>query len=123
MSSNLGKLAVVDAPAFESEWIVQNYIVVGRDEVLEFVTQHPFLVPLLKAIPGQLKTYFSDARLYLEVSYDPEIPDYEKLVVFISPDAYAPEQAFDLFKQFKYGWWLATSQQTQNMLHVMLGYR
>ncbi len=123
MSSNFGKLAVVDAPALETEWLEQNYVVADREEVLELVTQHSFLVPLLQAIPGQLKAYFPEARLYLEISYDPEIPDYEKLVVSISPDTYAPEQAFDLFKQFKYGWWLATSRQTQNMLHVMLEYR
>src|SRR5438034_1251012 len=73
----------------------------GTDDpaVREFLTAHPFLIPLLQDAPAALGQYFPDASLFLEGIPDPETGSDPELVLAISPPC-PPDEAVDRYTQF-----------------------
>lgn len=105
------------------EITINRYFKIGNNrEVITFLTQHPFLLPILDEAYTKILQAFPNADQYLDLSVDPEIADSERLVLAVSPKL-PPEQAFSDFKRFKQDWWLSASKQTQNKLYIMLEYR
>ena len=48
------------------ELLEQLYTWRGRTEILQFVDQYPFLVPVLLEAPQKIRQYFPDSGLFLE---------------------------------------------------------
>jgi hypothetical protein len=102
--------------------IEQAYILAERDEVIQWLEQYPFLVPLLLEARDKLRTYFADAEVSLAVVVDPEMIGYSQLVAFIIPKA-APDDAVDQLEQFDQAWWLDNGEQAQDKLEFIVTYR
>jgi len=108
----------------------QLYIFRGQTEVVQFLEAHPFLVPLLLEAYGKIKTYFSDAQLFLKVVADPEaiddnletLDDHKELVIFIATDL-DPDKAIDRLNQLDENWWLDVSDQAEGKLNIHLEFR
>ena len=104
------------------EALEQLYTFRGRTEILEFLTQHPFLVPVLLEAPEKIHQYFPDSQLFLEVIPDPEIIDYVLLVlsILINLD---PNDAVDRLHQLDKDWWLNnTTHEVRRNLCTLLEY-
>lgn len=80
----------------------------NKEKVLNFINQHPSLMPLLIEAPGKIVKYFADTPLSLEVQFDPEIADLITLLVWIETKL-EPEEALAKLDQLDEEWWLDAS--------------
>jgi hypothetical protein len=119
---NTPAIATSDSAVLSAEEIRQlekNYQIQDLPEVLEFIAQHPELLPVLQAAPAQIGVYFPGQALSLEVDYDPEIKDMVYLVISILTAGEAKEVLSQL-RRLDLDWLL--SQSVEEHLMVTLGY-
>lgn len=103
------------------EALEQLYTFRGQSE-LEFLTQHPFLVPVLLEAPEKIRHYFPDSQLFLKVIPDPEIPDWVHLVLSILMKLDAND-AVDRQNRLDMEWWLKnTTHEVRSKLFTLLEY-
>jgi hypothetical protein len=105
--------------AEEIRQLEKDYQIKDLPEVLEFIAQHPELVPVLQEAPAQIGVYFPDQGLSLEVDYDPEIRDMVYLVISILTAGESKEVLSQL-RRLDFEWLL--SQSVEQHLMVTLGY-
>jgi hypothetical protein len=100
----------------------QLYTFREQSEVVEFLEQHPFLVPVLIAASDQIPQYFPDSELFLEVFFDPESIDSVQLVLSILMKL-DPHDAVARQNQFDVDWWLKnTTHEVRSRLFTLLEY-
>lgn len=87
-------------------------------EVLQFLEQYSFLVPLLLNAHKTIRKYFPDSPLFLEYVTDPEIDD-PQLVVFIATNL-EPEEALDRLDEFDDDWYNDNSNRDQGKMYFNL---
>jgi len=75
----------------------------NMDKVEAFVSTYPYVFPVLEASIPQIKRFFPNAQLSIEVVGDPELLDDVHLYVYISPDL-APTSAYNKLKDFRHAW-------------------
>jgi hypothetical protein len=112
----------ISIPQAEVESLEQFYTFRGRNEVLQFLDRHPFLVPVLLEAPEKIRHYFPDSQLFLEVVPDAEILDWVLLVlsILINLD---PNDAVDRLNQIDMNWWLNnTTHKVRSKLLTLLEY-
>jgi hypothetical protein len=95
------------------------YEIANPVEVLDFIKQHPFLLPVLLAAPAKIHQYFPDASLFLEVAYDPEISNLVQLLLSIPTDL-EPKEAINRQNQLDQEWWHHLSYEVWNKLCILL---
>ena len=105
----------------EIEALEQMYAFRGRSEILQFLTQHPFLVPVLLEAPVKIRHYLAGSQLFLEVIPDPEIPDWVHLVLSILTKL-DPNDAVDRLNQLEWNWGLHNSYQVRSKFFTTLKY-
>lgn len=88
-----------------------------QTEVLQFIEQYPFLVPLLLEIHPHIRHHFPDSPLFLEYVPDPEIDD-PQLVVYIVTGL-EPEEALDRLDLFD-EWWEEVENRGQGKMFINL---
>ncbi len=93
----------------------------GKTEVLGLIEQYPFLLGLLLKAPDQIRHYFPDSQLSIEVIADPEGFDDPmlELAICINID---PDEAVDRLNLFQDNWWLNLSYQIRKPLCLILEY-
>ncbi len=109
------------APAFDFErlYTLRN----GKGSaVVSFVEKHPFLAPLLSEAHPHIQNHFPAAEVFLQHVEDPEIDDYEQLVVSIGTDLTAAE-AVRRLQQWARDWWLDAMDRGQGKLCFTLEFR
>jgi hypothetical protein len=85
-------------------------------EVDAFLTRYPFLVPLLRESVDPLRKIFGDqGMLSLTVETDPEVEDWEYLVVAVRTTLSADEAQAQL-DAFDADWWLNKLPHAQGKL-------
>jgi hypothetical protein len=105
----------------EIEALKRLYKFRGKTEVLGFIEQYPFLLGLLLKAPDQIRHYFPDSQLSIEVIADPEGFDDPmlELAICINLD---PDEAVDRLNLFQDNWWLNLSYQIRKPLCLILEY-
>ena len=93
------------------------YALRNRDAVRAFIELHPRLMPVLQHAPREIHKCFPDARFSLELSVDPEEPDFVELVVWIAT-RYDPAAAVERLLQLNRDWWLSAMRQVENKLAI-----
>ena len=79
-----------------------------------------FLLDLLKEIPKQVRDYFGDEQnLKLKVSFDPEDPNYHRLVVGI-PTKTEVESSSMRLRKFDENWWFANERKSRSKILIDL---
>ena len=112
----------VSIPQANIEALKQLYTFRGYTEVLQFLEQYPFLVPVLLEAPDKIRHYFPDCQLFLEVSIDPEIIDYVLLVLSILMNL-DPDEAVNRLHQLDKDWWLNnTTHEVRRNLCTLVEY-
>ncbi len=86
-------------------------------EVQRFLETNKFLAPLLMEAYFEIRKYFPNPRVFVEVDTDPEEPNDRQLVAFIATD-FSPNEALRKLKQFDEGWWLDALDRAQKKLCI-----
>ncbi|MGH2562729.1 MAG: hypothetical protein ACRDJH_27025 [Thermomicrobiales bacterium] len=99
------------------------YEFVNREEVLDFLDQHAFLVPILIEARQVIPRYFTlDLPLALELLIGPEDPDDRSLFVLIRTRLKSPD-ALTCLDRLDEEWWIEQSHQTDGALTITLEHR
>lgn len=103
----------------EIEQIEKLYILRERSDVLKFLDNHPFLVPVLLQAPEKISDYFPGDPIFLEVVIDPELisPDDDTMFIIIASNI-DPDESLDRLWQLDENWWLKASRLSQNKLEI-----
>lgn len=88
-------------------------------QVKEFLNRSSFLVSLLVEAKIELKHYFQDAPLYLEVSEDPEYLGDRHLVIYVHTNLEAKQASDRLDFLFDY-WWVKNLKRANGHLTINL---
>jgi hypothetical protein len=118
MASTTTALTQTDSTRLEAA-----YDLVNREEVLDFLAQHSFLIPILIEASRQIPGYFpSDISLALELLVGPEDPEDRSLFLAVrtrqnSADALASLDRLDE------EWWVEQSYQTDGALTITIEHR
>jgi hypothetical protein len=102
--------------------ILGKFEVIESAKVLDFIENHKFLNELLLQAEKEIKVYFPDSKLFLEVKSDVENREDTKLVLSICPD-YSPKEAHSKLKQLRKAWWFDASDSSNDKLAINLRYR
>ena len=86
-------------------------------EVLWFLENNSFLVPLLVETHDQIRNHFPFSQIFLQVMIDPEEADEGQLVVFIAADL-SPDEVIERLGEFDRNWWLEALGHTRGKLCV-----
>ncbi len=89
------------------------------DDVFAFIEQHPFLVPILLEAPAQIKPYFPESPLALEMFIDPEGIGVRSLLIVI-PTRLDVDTAFEKFNQIHDDLWFQRWDETQHKLDLYM---
>jgi hypothetical protein len=84
----------------------RDYQLGNEADILTFLERYPAIAPLLFDIRSNIRRFFGDDPVRLEMFYDPEWPeDGPKLVVDIQTCA-DPMEALDRIHKFDDEWWI-----------------
>jgi hypothetical protein len=75
----------------------QLYTLRKADEVLKYIGENPFLIPLLKSAPEHIRQYFPGAPLTLELFVDFDNLSYRHLIIYIGTKYNADESLEHLY--------------------------
>src|SRR5690349_12582992 len=100
-SEGVGTLAPISKA--EIEQLDQIYTIRDREEVLSFLEEHPFLLPVLLEAPERIKPYFGEAALFLKINLDPEDTYFDSVVLVIETN-FTAEDAFNRSNQLADAW-------------------
>lgn len=92
-----------------------------REEVLNFLGLNPFLMPVLVEAQAELKTYFPNAELYLEMFTDRETIEGDHLIIFIATDLRGTE-ALKILDRFDDTWWINNIDRVGGKISINLEY-
>jgi len=102
------------------EALDQLYVFRRRPEVITFLTNNAFLVPLIQNAHEQITKYFADSiQLILEVVTDPEIKGEQQLAIFVQTTL-SPSEATKRLGQLDEKWWLHTPDNARRKLYIDL---
>jgi hypothetical protein len=112
----------VTIPQADIEALMRSYTFREQDEVVQFLAQYPFLIPVLLEAPEKIRQYFPDSQLFLEVVPDAEVIDWVQLVLSILTNL-EPYKAVNKLHQLDRDWWLNnTSHEIRKQLFTLLEY-
>jgi hypothetical protein len=103
------------------ESLEKLYNLRGKTEILQFLENYDFLIPVLLEAPDKICHYFPDTQLFLECVTDPEGIDDDMLELAISMNL-DPDEAVDKLNKFQDDWWLNLSNKIRQPLCPILEY-
>ena len=106
-------------PRLETHQLEQVYIFREKVEILQFLEERQFLIPLIKDAYTNIRNYFPVSDLFLEVVIDPEIANERQLVIFIAIKENA-EGASEALDKLDEDWWMDTMDRAQGSLCITL---
>lgn len=109
-------------PEIVPELIDIGYQVRDRLNVQRFLREHSFLVPMLVETIPNIREYFPNAQIRLELFQDPEAEAvFEHLFIKVATDLQLKE-ARDAFKKLQTEWWLSKLPKARGHLTIGLAY-
>ena len=99
----------------------KEYIFRNFEHTKEYISDYQFLIPTLLDCPVNIKKYFSNEKLFLEVITDP-MDNEETLALYISTTLDA-EKAVEKLETFDDEWWLEFSSKTFGKLVIDVEFR
>ncbi len=111
MSRQYGEPSL-DLSAFEHDFQLRD-----AGSVLEFVENDPSLVGLLLEAREQIRQWFPDAVIFVEVENDPDTITHHRLIVSIGTLLDAPE-TLQALEHFDRSWWLKNLDRAKGKVTV-----
>ena len=107
-------------PTSELERLEWLYILRRRPEVIKFIVDNLFVLPLLQEAHEQIRNYFGkSAQIVLELNVLAEVAGDQELVIFIRTDL-SPYEAFKKLEQLDEEWWLDAPTNAREKLCIDL---
>lgn len=72
-------------PYVTSPDFLAGYSLRGESDIRDFLRKHPTLIEYVREAPTQIRKYFKNAHLSVEISIDPEV-DCDQGVLFVNID-------------------------------------
>ena len=104
------------------EALEKLYIFRDKTEIIEFIKKYPFLLPVVLEAPAEIRPYFPDQKLLLQVINDPEIPNYIHLVLSIILTDLDPDQAMEREDELRKNWSRGLSHEIREHFYTILEY-
>jgi hypothetical protein len=105
-------------PSSELERLEWLYILRRRSEVIKFLMDNIFLLPLLQEAYERIRNYFGkSAQIFLEIITDPEVTGDQELVIFIRTNL-SLDEAFKKLEQLDREWWLDAPTNAREKLCI-----
>ena len=101
--------------------ITKKYIIYNKEEVSDFLYRHQELFFIILEAEKQIRKYFLNDKLVLKIITDPEIANWENLMITIHTQLDV-DQAFDRLKQLDNDWWLDVFAQVGNKLNIHIDF-
>ncbi|MBF2057097.1 MAG: hypothetical protein IGQ45_07705 [Cyanobacterium sp. T60_A2020_053] len=101
--------------------ITKKYIIDDQWEVFDFLYRHQELFLIVVEAEKQIKKYFNNDKISLNIITDPEIANWENLSITIHTKLNV-DQAFDKLKQLDHDWWLDIFAQVGNKLNIHIDF-
>ena len=101
--------------------ITKKYIVYNQREVFNFLYNHQKLFSILLEAEKNIKEYFFIEQLSLKIINDPEIANWENLMITIHTKLDI-DQAFDRLKQLDNDWWIDIFSEVDNKLNIHIDF-
>ena len=70
----------------KKECVLNNFKLINLEEIIDFIHSNSGLLELIETVYPLLKSYFPDCSFSLLYAPDPEIKDFEDLMLFIKTD-------------------------------------
>jgi hypothetical protein len=107
----------VKAPELDLKHLERMYGFRNRRDVMNFIREHPFLLPLLlEARPAIERHFGREARVVLEVLIDPEDHPAQPVLYACVQTHLSAKEASRLLDQFDEDWWLDASENAHGEL-------
>jgi hypothetical protein len=91
---------------------------VSPSDVYAFLSDRPYLIPLLVDARKQISTYFGrGVPVYLEIVSDPEYSNDKQMFALVSTSK-SPDEAFNALDRLDHDWWLAAGAQARGNLEI-----
>lgn len=97
-----------------------EYEIADEDAILEFLERYPDVAPLLSDIRANIRRFFGEEPVRLELSYDPECPEVDPDLVANIQTLYRSQEALDRLHQFDDAWWIKKLGETNAPLIVSI---
>lgn len=104
------------------ESLEKSYIFRDKTEVIEFIKKYPFLLPVVLEAPAEIRPYFPEQKLLLEVINDPEIPNYIHLLLSIILTDLDPDEAMEREDELRKNWSRGLSHEVREHFYTILEY-
>jgi hypothetical protein len=88
-----------------------------RGRTLAFLTKHRSLMSHLFDAQKLIDRFFPASRITLEVVSDPEIEDYDQLVVYVGTDL-PPRRAFETLRELDREWHKCDRRNDKLLIHL-----
>jgi len=101
------------------------YTLEGRQEVIDFLNDHAFLLPLLLSATADITHYFPNTQCAIQVVTDPDELSRENattLVLYI-PTTLEPQEASAALERLEDALWPTIAGQDQGKLCINLAFR
>jgi hypothetical protein len=80
------------------------------------------LLPVVLEAPAEIRSYFPEQKLLLQVINDPEIPNYIHLVLSIILTDLDPDQAMEKEDELRKNWSRGLSHEIREHFYTILEY-
>jgi hypothetical protein len=98
----------------------RDYQITDEEEILAFLERYPAVAPLLFEIRSNVRRFFGEDPVRLEMFHDPEWPvDDPELIVNIQTGL-DPMEALDHLRKFDDEWWIKRLGETRAPLIVSI---
>jgi hypothetical protein len=109
-------------PKFSIPALFTLFIPRGQEAVVAFLKRNDSLLPLLFEASKEIRKYFPESCLFLELISDPDGEDPDQLFAYISTDL-PPREARPKLKALDRDWWLDAVGRAQGKLCISLEYQ
>ncbi|MBC7823257.1 MAG: hypothetical protein H7126_05170 [Candidatus Parcubacteria bacterium] len=99
----------------------KSYTLKQRLEILRFLEGSPEIVSTLLEAPVSIQHYFPTEKLFLDIRVDPEVANYQEIVLVILTSL-DPQEALKRQRHLDQDWWRGISGQVWDHLCVLLEY-
>ena len=87
-------------------------------DVINFLENNPFLVPILLEARGQIHKYFPNSHLYLQSINDPEFDNPQLAVYIVRPENMNSEKLLDTLDRLEDDWWMDAEGRSQGKMFI-----
>jgi 16S rRNA C967 or C1407 C5-methylase (RsmB/RsmF family) len=98
----------------------RDYQMTNEEEILAFLERHPAVAPILPDIRSNIRRFFGEDPVRLDVFHDPEWPqDDPKLVLNVLTEL-EPKEALARLHRFDDEWWITQVSESRSPLIVSI---